>query len=140
MRAAVGHLTDQQVLQELSEFGFTQPEDLARVGSLLASEQGEAIRRDELSFMDKPRNVFFGLEPRLVAGTQPRQPTAGDAKIAILVARRGGRPREDFLRELDALLTLRLGPALGPGACAAHFHARELGSPLPCAARLLLVA
>jgi uncharacterized protein (TIGR02118 family) len=48
----------------LTEFTYRDRTSFERVSAALASEPGAAIRRDELRFMDKPRNRFVGITPR----------------------------------------------------------------------------
>ena len=46
----------------LSQFGYADAEAIASVGRMLeTSAAGEAIRRDELTFMDRQKNVFFAV-------------------------------------------------------------------------------
>jgi hypothetical protein len=69
---------------------------------------GEAIRRDELLFMNKPANTFFGVTERLVSGAED----ADAALAAIALVRRPvgedaarfveGYEREQVSRLLDA--------------------------------------
>jgi len=113
----------------LSEFGYAQTRDFERVSALLASPRGDAIRTDELRFMDKPRNVHFGLEPRALrsaAGPAKRQ-AAGTGKLAILARRHAGVDRVGFLRDLDEAL----GAWASRASRAAHFETRGLADAPP---------
>lgn len=86
----------------LSEFGYEDAAALAAMAKRLASEElGDPIRRDELQFMDKPRNAFFSLE--LVDGGAERS-SAGEAnaeastgtKVVLLASAVGDESREAF--------------------------------------------
>jgi hypothetical protein len=74
---------------------------------------GEAIRRDELTFMDKPANTFFAVTERVVRGAEDR-----DAALAAmaLVRRPAGGDSARFLdgyerEELPRLLDATRAPA-----------------------------
>src|SRR5215470_17646917 len=55
---------------------------------------GDAIRRDELTFMDKPANTFFAVTEHVVRGAEDRG--AGFAAVA-LVRRPAGQDFADFI-------------------------------------------
>lgn len=66
----------------LSQFGYADAEAIASVGTMLASSAaGEAIRRDERTFMDTQKNVFFEVHRRAHRVAEPRDAV----KVAILV-------------------------------------------------------
>jgi len=68
----------------MTEFGYERAEDVAHIIGVLQSPEGEPIRRDELTFMDKARNTFFAIaDPVVVAGGE--QPSGGAVKVAALV-------------------------------------------------------
>ena len=68
----------------MTEFTYASDEDVKHIFRVLQSPEGEPILRDELSFMDKPRNTFFAIgDPVLRAGGEPI-PTTG-VKLAALV-------------------------------------------------------
>lgn len=72
--------------------------DAAAAGEIMRRTEtpaGEAIRQDELTFMDKPANTFFAVTERVVRGAEDRD--AALAAIA-LVRRPAG---EDATRFLD---------------------------------------
>jgi len=67
----------------MTEFGYARPEDVEHILGVLQSPEGEAIRRDELTFMDTARNTFFAVgEPSLVRGSQAVP--EGAVKVAAL--------------------------------------------------------
>jgi uncharacterized protein (TIGR02118 family) len=66
----------------LSQFGYADAEAIGSVAKMLAtSEAGEAIRRDELSFMDTQKNVFFAVHRRARRVAE----THDAVKVALLV-------------------------------------------------------
>lgn len=68
----------------MTEFGYASAEDVAHILGVLQSPEGEPILRDELTFMDKPRNTFFAIgDPVVVAGGE--QPPGSAVKVAALV-------------------------------------------------------
>jgi hypothetical protein len=74
---------------------------------------GEAIRRDELTFMDKPANTFFAVTEHPVRGAENR--AAGLAAVA-LVRRPAAQDARQFVegyekRQLPALLDAVRDPA-----------------------------
>ena len=85
-----------------TEFWYPDQAAIQEVFQLLAGPRGEAIRRDELTFMDKPRNVFFGVEERSVLGPPRDEPLGETRKILALVRRRPGVSRRRFLAEYES--------------------------------------
>ena len=98
-----------------TEFWYPGGAEVRAVFELLDGPRGEAIRRDELTFMDKPRNTFFAVEERPVLGPEP---ASGEAlKVLALAKRRPGAGRERFLADWDAALRELLGGPRAPLAC-----------------------
>jgi EthD domain-containing protein len=89
---------------------------------------GEAIRRDEQTFMDKPANTFFAVTERAVRGAEDR--AAGLAAVA-LVRRPVGQDAAQFAEsyEKDSLPAL-LDAAREPVWCLQN-RALRLGSDEP---------
>ena len=50
----------------VSAFWYRDAESTARLMAILASDEGKPILEDELTFMDKPENVFFPVSERLL--------------------------------------------------------------------------
>src|SRR5688572_33355674 len=74
---------------------------------------GDPIRRDELTFMDKPANTFFAVTERVVHGAEDR--AAGLAVVA-LVRRPDGQDAAQFIETYEqgavpALLDAARSPA-----------------------------
>jgi hypothetical protein len=95
--------------------GFWYRDAAAAVEILKRTETpvGEAIRQDELTFMDKPANTFFAVEERVVRGAEDR--SAPFAAIA-LVRRPAGEDAARFLaayekEEVPRLLDATRAPA-----------------------------
>lgn len=71
------------IFDVMTEFGYARPEDIEHIMEVLQSPEGEAIRRDELTFMDTVRNTFFAIgDPILVRGTH--EVPEGGVKVAAL--------------------------------------------------------
>jgi hypothetical protein len=89
---------------------------------------GEAIRRDELTFMDKPANTFFAVTEQTVRGAEDRG--AGLALVA-LVRRPPGQDAAHFVEtyEKDAVPAL-LDAARAPVWCLQN-RALRFGSDEP---------
>ena len=89
---------------------------------------GDAIRRDELTFMDKPANTFFAVNERIVHGGEDR--SAGLAAVA-LVRRPSGQDLAHFVEtyEKDAVPAL-LDAARSPAWCLQN-RAQRFGSAEP---------
>ncbi|MEM9175815.1 MAG: EthD domain-containing protein [Myxococcota bacterium] len=88
----------------LSAFWYRDAESTARLMAILASDEGKPILEDELTFMDKPANVFFPVsERRLEDGEE------GDVHEWVLIRKPEGLDRSDaskvFVRDhLPSLL------------------------------------
>ncbi len=87
---------------------------------------GEAIRRDELAFMDKPANTFFAVTERIVRGSEDRDPALAPIALVRRPASADSTPfvesyeKDEIPRLLDATRApawclqnraLRFGPA-----------------------------
>ena len=86
----------------LTEFSYRDRPALDAVVEKLALPEGAGVARDELTFMDKPKNVFFGVE---ALGGSEIEGSAGLEKLAIL-GRRGPEETRDGFRA-------KFVPALG---------------------------
>ena len=73
----------------------------------LAGPQGDAIRRDELAFMDAPANVFFAVETAPVGGETAS--CTGSARLLVCVRRPAGEDPARFRARFsdDSLPALR---------------------------------
>lgn len=80
--------------------GFWYRDAAAAVAIMRRTETpaGEAIRRDELTFMDKPANTFFAVTERVVHGGEDRN--AGLAAVA-LVRRPSGAELAPFVEAYE---------------------------------------
>jgi hypothetical protein len=74
---------------------------------------GDAIRRDELTFMDKPANTFFAVTERVVCGAEDRNaPLAAIALVRGPAAQDPARFAEAYeKREVPRLLDATRAPA-----------------------------
>ncbi|MGE4609378.1 MAG: EthD domain-containing protein [Myxococcota bacterium] len=73
----------------MTEFGYARAEDVQHIVSILQSEEGEPIVRDELTFMDKARNTFFAIgDPVVIAGGEQAPDSA--VKVAALLKSAAG--------------------------------------------------
>ena len=50
----------------ISAFWYRDAESTAKLMTILASDEGKPILDDELTFMDKPANVFFPVSERMI--------------------------------------------------------------------------
>ena len=87
----------------LTEFSYRDAEAFEAVLNRLASPEGAEIAQDELRFMDKERNVFFGVERRDARGVEGPAKSHKVALLALRQSREGFEHRisvfQDFLRE-----------------------------------------
>ncbi|MCH2187914.1 EthD domain-containing protein [Myxococcota bacterium] len=87
----------------LTEFSYRDAEAFEAVLNRLASPEGAEIAQDELRFMDKERNVFFGVEERDAWGSEDSANSHKVALLALRQSREGFEHRisafQDFLRE-----------------------------------------
>jgi len=90
--------------------------------------EGEAIRADELSFMDKERNTFFAVaeEPRV--GTSEDEGGEGSEHVFVLVKAPGDGARP-YLRSFDERAWPGLVEALGTPAFVLHHRVLGAGEP-----------
>lgn len=79
----------------LTAFWYRDREATLAVFDAIESEAGRAIREDELTFMDKPANVFFAVSERLLA-----QGEASAEALFVLVRRPQETSRFDASRRL----------------------------------------
>jgi EthD domain-containing protein len=89
---------------------------------------GEAIRQDELTFMDKPANTFFAVTERAVRGTEDR--AAALAAIA-LVRRPAGADAAAFHADFEAQHVPALLDATRAPAWCLQNRAQRFGSAEP---------
>ena len=79
----------------LTEFSYRDAGAFEAVVNRLASAEGEGVSQDELRFMDKEKNVFFGVEKWAGWGAEK---SAEAQKVALLTMR---RPREDYANRMS---------------------------------------
>lgn len=108
----------------LTEFSYIDQNAFDALLGKLASPEGEDIARDEQTFMDKPSNVFFGVEPR---GGSEIEASVGMEKVAILGRRTSGETRQDF----SARWTSELDAAFGRATAWQHWQTEPMGSEVP---------
>lgn len=72
------------VFDVVTAFWYRDAAAAAEIMRRTEAPAGEAIRRDELTFMDKPANTFFAVSERVVRGAEDR----GAALAAIALVRR----------------------------------------------------
>ena len=92
-------LGDPPAFDVLTEFSYRDRDAFEGVLSRLSGSEGEVIAEDENRFMDKPRNVFFGVDKRAGEGVEDPQ---GAEKWALLLDRQSVSRMdafEAFLRE-----------------------------------------
>jgi len=75
------------IFDVLTEFSYRDADAFEGVVARLSGPQGEAIAADELRFMDKPKNVFFGVDECAGEGLEDLPETE---KWALLMERRPG--------------------------------------------------
>lgn len=93
----------------ISAFWYPDRQALREAVEFLASDAAGPVRDDELSFMDKSRNVFFVAEEEVIMGDRARFRADAPAKAIALVARRDDIGRGEFFEgyereELSRLL------------------------------------
>ena len=108
----------------MTEFTYRDSDAFEAVLARLGSPAGVAIAEDELQFMDKARNVFFGVEER--GGTGSEDPE-GLEKWALLGVRQSDEDRESCLTRMEGLL--QEDPALS--VAWRHWASRAMGSEPP---------
>lgn len=110
----------------LSEFGYTSLEVMQQNVATMASERGAAVRADELTFMDKPRNHFF--EVRAPTELPSKGPVLeGAVKVAFLAKAPSGTRRGDFLTSYQRSLAELLAKA----TAWAHWECHPIGDREP---------
>src|SRR5262245_26312939 len=99
----------------VSAFWYRDAAAATEIMRRTAEPVGEAIRRDELTFMDKPANTFFAVAERVVRGAEDRE--APLAAIA-LVRRPAGEDAAGFLESYEReRLPQLLDAARAPAWC-----------------------
>ena len=87
-----------------------------RLRARLEGPEGEAVRSDELRFMDKPRNAFFPVEA--VRGSGAARAAPAPAELLVCVSRPAGAAPEAFRARFAEECLPALRAALGrPAAC-----------------------
>ena len=96
----------------LSEFGYPDLESFRIVGERMAAEAGAALRADELTFMDKSRNVFFRAHAR--ATSEPADPPSDPdtLRVALLCRRPAKWGSGDYPAAVEDALRPLLDTAL----------------------------
>jgi hypothetical protein len=105
--------------------------DAAAAGEIMRLTEtpaGEAIRRDELTFMDKPANTFFAVTERVVRGAEDRH--AALAAIA-LVRRPAGDDAARFVESYEKEQVPRLLDATRAPAWCLENRALRFGAADP---------
>jgi len=70
-----------------TEFWYAERAAIDRTMKFMASDDSQALRDDELTFMDKPRNTFFPVSENLILGDPAASGEAkGDARPSKFVA------------------------------------------------------
>jgi EthD domain len=116
------HLRDelfgQPAFDVVSAFWYRDAAAAAGVLRRTETPAGEAIRRDELTFMNKPANTFFAVSERTVYGAEDR--AAALAAVA-LVRRPAGVDAADYHTEFEARqVPALLDAARDPRWCLLH--------------------
>jgi uncharacterized protein (TIGR02118 family) len=83
----------------VTSFTYRDAAALQGVIARLASPMGDAVLRDELTFMDKPRNRFFAVREVRERGARDR---GADLQCIALVKRAKGQSADAFAAELAA--------------------------------------
>jgi uncharacterized protein (TIGR02118 family) len=100
----------------ISEFWFSSWEGIKNTVEFTASAAAQPLRDDELSFMDRDRNVSFMVSEEVVLGDPMCLRAEAPAKAVALVERRGdvdrgellaGYEKRDLPRLLDAAAAVR---------------------------------
>ncbi|MEE3325868.1 MAG: EthD domain-containing protein [Myxococcota bacterium] len=108
----------------LTEFSYRDSGAFEGVLDRLASPAGESIARDELQFMDKQKNVFFGVEAWAGSGAEDPPETE---KVALLAMRRPEDERKARMAHFEDFLQQTLVSAQGWRL----WETRKMGSEPP---------
>ena len=96
----------------LSEFGYSDLESFQIVGARMAAEAGAALRADELTFMDKSRNLFFLAQPHAASGNVDGLPGPETLRVALLCRRPASWESGDYAAAVEDALRPLLDTAL----------------------------
>ena len=133
----------------ISAFWYRDAESTAKLMTILASDEGKPILDDELTFMDKPANVFFPVSERMIEKGEEgeahtwlfaRKPEALDRSEASKVLVRDHLP--GVLKGCDGLRFALLRDAFPieggtlPYDAALQIGCDEIGGVVSSAARL----
>jgi uncharacterized protein (TIGR02118 family) len=80
----------------LSAFWYRDQESIAHMMEVLGSDVGKPILEDELTFMDKPANMFFPVSEQRLRSDEEE----GDEHVFVLVANPEGLSRYDSSAKL----------------------------------------
>lgn len=94
----------------LTEFSYRDAGAFEAVLNRLASKEGEGVAQDELRFMDKEKNVFFGVKRWAAWGAKK---SAETQKVALLAARRPREGYENRMSNFQDFLNRRFAKAQG---------------------------
>lgn len=96
----------------LSEFGYSDLESFQIVAARMAAEAGAALRADELTFMDKSRNLFFRAHPLSASGNVDGLALPETLRVALLCRRPADWGSGDYSTAVEATLRPLFGTAL----------------------------
>ena len=88
----------------LSEFGYPDLESFRIVAERMAAEAGAALRADELTFMDKSRNVFFRAHARATSNLADPPSDPETLRVALLCRRPANWGSGDYPAAVEASL------------------------------------
>ncbi|MBP1684662.1 MAG: Ethyl tert-butyl ether degradation EthD [Deltaproteobacteria bacterium] len=100
----------------LTELWYADHAALQRVLTYLQSPAAEPIRRDELTFMAKPENVFFPVKEHVVL-ERPGAAPGARSKVVVLAARPTDESADAFHNRYEAALPAWLDGLAEPLRC-----------------------
>lgn len=110
----------------ISEFGYESRSAFEQIVARIASPAGDAVREDELRFMDKPVNTYFAAEVAAREGGARPLPGSRAKQLALARARDG-----ETRAELGAALGAAARALVASGAaCRAQVDVACEGDPL----------
>jgi EthD domain len=110
-----------------TSFAYRDAAALEGVIARLASPAGDAVRRDELTFMDKPRNRFFAVREAAETGARDR---SAALQCIALVKRAAEQGADDFAAAFASRALSALGDATrGLRWCLQHEALATFGEP-----------